>query len=332
MAAFTAAHEQEYRKAVVDAARDRIEIASKIRSRSYDDLREEERIVVYRKLSQELLAPKALVPTPDDRTRHVVAELLNSIFDVDKMLYFVAPEWWRPRLHHSHQQFGYLVPARDRSGNPIIGPDGRPVMLGAATMQFSQENLVGWGGVGEKERPDNYYITEKSATAKLGSSLGWLLQLDGDNLRNAFLNSPWVKAVMPIRPGKEKEALNWLKHVEGMGTLTADDLYAGPEPDLQGKTIFEALDILAEKVAAKHKESTEVKEYNDGGLPLDDENTVHATPVDRVYEHGFYPLQGGFKVTVSEDFEVFDQWVEVVATGQVAAVQVTYDPKTGRQV
>jgi hypothetical protein len=25
---------------------------------------------------------------PDDRTRHVVAELLNTIFDIDKMLYF----------------------------------------------------------------------------------------------------------------------------------------------------------------------------------------------------------------------------------------------------
>lgn len=331
MAAFTAAHEQEYRKAFVDAARDRIEIASRLRSRSYDELREEERIVVYRKLIQDMLAPKALVPTPDDRTRHVVAELLNSIFDVDKMLYFVAPEWWRPRLHHSHQQFGSLVPAKDAGGNPIIGPDGRPVMVGAATMQFSQESLVGWGGVDEKQREDNYYITEKSAPAKLGSSLGWLLQLDGDNLRNAFLNAPWVKAVMPIRPGKEREALNWLKHVEGMDTLTEDDLYVGPEPHLQGKTIFEALDILADTVAAKHKASTAVQEYNDGDLPLDDDNTVHATPVDRVYEHGFYPLQGGFKASVSEDFEVFDQWIEVVATDQVAAVQVTYDPKTGRQ-
>ena len=44
------------------------------------------------------------VDLPDDRTRHVVAELLNSIFDIDKMLYFVAPEWWRPRLHRSRQQ------------------------------------------------------------------------------------------------------------------------------------------------------------------------------------------------------------------------------------
>jgi hypothetical protein len=57
---------------------------------------------------------------------------------------------------------------------------------------------------------------------------------------------------------------------------------------------------------------------------------VHSTPVDRVYEHGFYPLQGGFKATVSDDFEVFDQWIEIVPTDQVAAVEVKYDPKTGR--
>ena len=47
---------------------------------------------------------------------------------------------------------------------------------------------MGWGGVDDAER-DNYYITEDSEPAKLGSSLGWLLQLDGDNMRNAFLNA-----------------------------------------------------------------------------------------------------------------------------------------------
>ena len=31
---------------------------------------------------------------------------MNSIFDVDKMLCFVAPEWWRPRLHRSHLSLG----------------------------------------------------------------------------------------------------------------------------------------------------------------------------------------------------------------------------------
>jgi len=29
--------------------------------------------------------------------RNVLSEFINSIFDVDKMLYFVAPDWWKPR-------------------------------------------------------------------------------------------------------------------------------------------------------------------------------------------------------------------------------------------
>ena len=55
------------------------------------DLRTEERTVVYRRLIQDMLTPSALVPQPDAQTQHVVAELLDSIFDVDKMLYFVSP-------------------------------------------------------------------------------------------------------------------------------------------------------------------------------------------------------------------------------------------------
>lgn len=53
---------------------------------------------------------------------------------------------------------------------------------------------------------------------------------------------------------------------------------------------------------------------------------------NKVYEHGFYPLQGGFKVKMNDDFEIFDQWVEVLPTDQVVAVEVKNDPKTGRQI
>jgi hypothetical protein len=331
LAQFTAAAEQAYKKTFVDAARDRIKASRKVTPRPYDDLREEERIVVYRKLIQEMLAPEKLIPMPDAHSRHVVAELLNSIFDVDKMLYFVAPEWWRPRLHRSHFTMGSLVAARNEDGSIKTGPDGKPIMVGAADQSIPIEHTLGWGGTQEK-RDDNYYITEDSLPAKLGSSLGWLLQLDGDNLRNAFLNAPWVKAVMPIRPGREKAALNWLKQVEGMNTITPNDMYAGPEPELQGKTIFEALDILAAKVAAKHDKSTETAKFPDPAAPGDPASMVTATPIDRVYEHGFYPLQGGFRAKALDDFEVFDQWVEIVPTDQVAAVVVEYDPITGRQV
>ncbi|GFG49028.1 hypothetical protein CQY20_22955 [Mycolicibacterium agri] len=117
----------EYEKAFVDAARDRINKASNIEPRSFDELREEERIVVYRSLIQEMLTKD--LPMPDDRTRHVVAELLNTIFDVDKMLYFVAPEWWRPRLHQSHQSLGGLRTPVDL-GASGTSSNGQLVVLG----------------------------------------------------------------------------------------------------------------------------------------------------------------------------------------------------------
>jgi hypothetical protein len=53
---------------------------------------------------------------------------------------------------------------------------------------------------------------------------------------------------------------------------------------------------------------------------------------DKVYEHGFYPLKGGFRAVTSEGYEVFDQWIEVLPTDQVVPVEVKYDPKTGRQI
>jgi hypothetical protein len=117
-----------------------------------------------------------------------------------------------------------------------------------------------------------------------------------------------------------------------MNTLTPNDMYAGPEPALQGKTIFEVLDILAAKIEAKHDKSTETEPFPDPDAPGDPASTVNATPADRVYEHGFYPLQGGFRSKALDDFEVFDQWVEIVPTDQVAAVAVEYDPVTGRQI
>jgi hypothetical protein len=223
---FTAREREMFRTAFLEAAQARIKLASNISPRKFEDLRREERIIVYRKLIQELLTPSALVPQPDNQTQHVVAELLNSIFDIEKMLYFVAPEYWRPRLHHSHQQLGGI----DLLTDPVTGDK-----IGYAAGTLSQD-VSGWGEA--NSRTDSSFITSDSTPAKLGSSLGWLLQIDGDDLRNMFLNSPWVKAVIPIRPGKEKAALSWLKHVEGMGTIGPSDLYTGPEAEWAGKTIF----------------------------------------------------------------------------------------------
>jgi hypothetical protein len=67
---------------------------------------------------------------------------------------------------------------------------------------------------------------------------------------------------------------------------------------------------------------------------------VSATPIEKVYEHGFYPLQGGFRANPIEpdpnntdrNFQLFDQWVEILPTDQIVPVEVVYDPKTGRQL
>jgi hypothetical protein len=192
---------------------------------------------------------------------------------------------------------------------------------------------------------DNYFITEESEPANFGSSLGWLIQLDGDNMRNAFLNAPWVKAVIPIRPGQEEAAINWLKGVEGMNGITDDVIYHTNNPDerdlngdpTDGQKMIDVLRNLGAKIRRKYEDGVKTGTYpkpQDVSDPtlVDDENTVTASPVDRVYEHGFFPLAGGFRANVGGDYEVFDQWTEVLPTDQIVPVEVKYDPKTGRQV
>lgn len=290
MAEYAEDKKRKAKEAYVTAARERIKQASQIQGRPSEDLREEERVVVYRRLISQLMK------AGDGANRHITAELIRSLFDVEKMLYFVAPEWWAPRQHESHQALG--------------------------GSELTDEYRVSWGG-GDANREDNYFITDESSPAPFGASLGWLLQLDGDSMRNAFLNSPWVKAVIPIRLGKEKEALAWLQqaHVEGSDGL--DALYDAPKEELekikpggQGVTIQDALDYLAEQVATWHKKAGEA-----GPDPIDPSRSV--LPTELVFEHGFYPLQGSFKAD-QDPLKVFSQWVEILPTDQLVAVE--YDP------
>lgn len=353
LANFKQQEKAAYEKAYIETVKERVTLASKIRTRNSEELREEERIVVYRKLIQDMLLNG--IELPDDRTRHVTAELLNSIFDIDKMLYFVAPEWWRPRLHRGRQQLqeetkprfdlGAVLDAAIDSSVLRRGLLARTLSAGSkASPSLLAASTVGWGGVNDAQR-DNYFITEDSEPAKFGSSLGWLLQLDGDNMRNAFLNAPWVKAVMPIRPGKEKAAINWLKGVEGMNGITDDVIYHASNPNekdvngnpLEGQKMINVLMDLAEKVRRKYEAGIKTDKYpkqdevSDPAL-VDAENTVTATPIDRVYEHGFFPLEGSFRANVGKNYEIFDQWTEILPTDQIVPVEVKYDPKTGRQV
>lgn len=345
--AFKAKEAAEYQKAYLENARARVKLTHQIKSRPSEDLREEERIVVYRKLIQEMLTFG--VSMPDDRTRHVVAELINSIFDVDKMLYFVAPEWWRPRLRVYSQQLdeSASTPSGHLAGLEPVGAAVFKKFFGITVKQTPNKlaaSTVGWGGISDPSR-DNYYITEDSEPARFGSSLGWLLQLDGDDMRNAFLNAPWVKAVIPIRPGKEGAAVNWLKGVEGFNGIGETDIYQtsnSNEKDINGKPLngqkmVDVIMDLARKIQKKHEEGVKTGKYPtqdeiaDPAL-VDEGNVVTATPIDRVYEHGFYPLQGGFRANVKGNYEIFDQWLEILPTDQVVPVEVKYDPKTGRQI
>ncbi len=340
--AATRAEQRATQEAFLKAAKERVDQASEIRPRVFEDLREEERTIVYRELIRALMTDQLYgLPESADNAelRHVLSELINAIFDVDKMLYFVAPEWWKPRRHYG-QSLG-RSPYKSLRGAAPIGPLGSDV-------------LVDWSD--HETRIDNYYITHDSQPAKLGSSLGWLLQLDGDDHRNAFLNAPWVKAVIPIRPGKERAAVNWLQQVNVEGAAGMDKPYAASAAELNQiktgllaadaqdmvadhPTVADAVRFLCLEVEQKHAESVKVKRFPDN-VDLPDDRKVSATPVERVYEHGFYPLQGGFRIDPSHpdpnspgrNFQVFDQWVEVLPTDQVVPVEVQYDPLTGQQL
>lgn len=325
--AITADNERKTKGAFVKAAKERIEFAASIKRRAFEDLREEERVIVYRRLIESLMT-SLKYKDADDRSRHIFAELLNSIFDIDKMLYFVAPDWWKPRKHV--REFLNINGLKSKLNDVAKWRDERP------------------------GRDNNYLITEKSAPAPLGSSLGWLLQLDGDNLRNAFLNAPWVKAVIPVRPGQEKAAMNWLQNamVEGTEGLGPNDYYSSKDkkeleqirnglglPQNTPVTLRNALDFLCIEVGKKHAESNKTKKFPN--TEIDDDNKVTSTPIEKVFEHGFYPLKGGFRVDPNDSvdpnntdrhFQVFDQWVEILPTDQVVPVEVEYDPKTGRQI
>lgn len=304
--------------ALVEAAKERIKFASEIKTRQYEDLREEERIIIYRKLIRTLLGElgndvEFLLFDGENKKAHILSELIQSIFDIDKMLYFVAPEWWRPKIWFNTKHL--------------------------FNFGFKSEKINNWQDI--PDRDNNYFITEESSPARMGSSLGWLLQLDGDKLRNAFLNAPWVKATIPIRPGKEKAALTWLKHLEGATDLSGVyDLNAVSDIEKQELrkryptphtiTVEDALMYLCEKVEEKHRMAIDGVPNDEEGVPNDD-NTITPDPIQKVYQFGFKPLQGGF-IAKGKPFEVFDQWIEVLPTDQIAAVKVEYNPITGMQI
>ena len=91
------------KKNFMESVRDRIKNASNIKPRPSWDLREEERTIVYRQLIARLMLDSWKLSDTEDNRRlsHVRSEIIRAIFDVDAMLYFVAPEWWMPRRHRT---------------------------------------------------------------------------------------------------------------------------------------------------------------------------------------------------------------------------------------
>jgi hypothetical protein len=90
--------------------------------------------------------------------------------------------------------------------------------------------------------------------------------------------------------------------------------------------------MVADDVAAKSRAALTTVE---GKMEIDgEEKDVRYLPPERVFEFGFDPLDRGFKPLPDqgEVFGMIDQWVEVLPTDQIAAVQVSYDPKSGRMV
>ena len=285
---YDAEREQLIQKSFRDSVLKRIEDSRSIRERPSWDLREEERTVVYRKLIERLMLDSWKLPDTDVNRRlsHVRAEIVRTLFDVDAMMYFVAPEWWMPRRHQGRLNLD--------------------ISVSGATRSLSDQDLV---TVGAEKRDSNYKITKDSEPAKLGSSLGWLMQLDGDNLRNAFLNAPWVKSVMPIRPGHERAALNWLRALEGHENDGWDTPYLGTAPEdaeSAGKPVGEVLEIIAERLEAVNG------------------NLTQTLQADRVFEKGFDHLASGFDAGL-DPTQVFSQWISVVPTDQIVAVE--YEPK-----
>jgi len=93
-------------------------------------------------------------------------------------------------------------------------------------------------------------------------------------LRNAFLNAPWVKAVIPIRPGRERDALEWLKQSEVEGTEGLQERYAGADEELfldkyatihgtqvTELTIDEVLALVADDVAETRTRPTALYDF-----------------------------------------------------------------------
>jgi hypothetical protein len=139
-----------------------------------------------------------------------------------------------------------------------------------------------------------YEITAESEPAPLGSSLGWMIQLDGDARRNEFINSPWIRVCLPIYPGREREAIEWLaKHIEG------EQGY-----DVNGGPLKELLDQVEQYRGLEEKLGINGPDYVTVDSTIGDEP---ADPNAPLKPENVYPVVQEFEVTVPTEGFVYDE-------------------------
>jgi hypothetical protein len=125
--------------------------------------------------------------------------------------------------------------------------------------------------------------------------------------------------VLPIRPGREKDAMTFLSRPEVAGTDGLDEPYpfdaAEDPPEYQGKSLQDVLLMIAAKIAEEQEKSLTPVPV-EPGVP----NSDMALPTEIVFAHGFDPLAGGISFG-KEPFKVFSQWTEILPTEQVVATE-----------
>lgn len=188
LAAWQARRDSADLKQCQDSNRAYLALMDKLTPRNSDSLREEERTVVLRSVIS------TLFPLNAEQIQMVGEEAAKTMFDLDSVLYFVAPEWWRPRTISTSNNKQRLM----RAPRNFIAADDR------------------------REDSRRYWITEESDPAVLGSSLGWEFQLDGDEERNRFINAPWVTVCVPIRTAWVSTVLPSLGRLDPSGSLLAN--------------------------------------------------------------------------------------------------------------
>jgi hypothetical protein len=145
----------------------------------------------------------------------------------------------------------------------------------------------------------SYEIAAETEPARMGSSLGWVLQLDGDMRRNEFINSPWVRACVPISPKREREALAWLaEHIEGrIG-------YDASQQPLRG--LLEEVENFRQREVAAGSDGSEYATFGPLAQPIGGVTTPAPTVPPGA---AVYPIIATFEVATPTEGFVYDEIV-----------------------